>query len=275
MGIFAPGWTFEDISRLDIDINTRCGTDVTNRHFVERNHRFWALIWPTFYTRPYVKLPFHSTFCHGSGKQRYLEGALCEPARRFFQLDRQSLQPSVPQQHIDYNFDDSFSDGVSIKVTSGSELGPRRLFVVDWQLGVGLIVAYAYKAHVPEEDVCLWLRVLSPEGEVTRIKCCSAEEESSPNERTQDHRRVFPLKDDDLLDAIAHIESANEKSLPASAPNDWMIRYYNVTSEEGSPTDRVTDIGVGTHHGQGAYLGAVHVHRGFDTLNRRFSRRRL
>lgn len=251
------------------------GTDVCNRHFIDRNNRFWALLWPSLYTSSYAQLPFCSSFCLGSGKQRYANGDLCDgaPRRSWFDLDRQALQLSVPQHLILYNFDDSFDGGCCLQVLAGDNLGPRRLFCVDWPLNEGLVIAYAYKAIVPDEDMSLWLRTESLDGTVTRVKCGSGEKGVSPTTIGDDgHRRLFPLADSDLRAVLVHLEAANEKILPTTASNEWIVRYYYLTSgtsaDDGSR--RVTDIGVGTHHGQGTYLGAVHVHRGSQALNNLF-----
>lgn len=178
----------------------------------------------------------------------------------------------MPQKHIDYNFDDSFEGGCSIKVTAGDSQGPRRLFIVDWPLEEGLVVAYAFKAVVPEEDMSMWLNVQYTDETVTSIECCSKENHSL--QEVEGHRRIYPLKETDLDAVICHLENVNEIYLPKSARNDWMVRYYYVSSYS-SDAARVTDIGFGTHHGQGTYLGAVRVHRGNAALNNHFNRPQL
>lgn len=270
VGVFAPGWTFERVSDLGINHKTVRGTELCNRAFIERNNRFWALLWPSMYTSSYAVLPFYSSFCLGSGKQRYQDGILCQPTTSWFKLDLQSLQPSVPQQHIEYDFEESYSGGCRIRVlhADGSDLRPRRLFSVDWQLVYGLIVAYAFKSVAGNENqVSLWLRTESAEGNISRIECGSDE-----NNRTlqTDDRYIFPLKGADLRAVIIHISTGHEKSLPETASNEWMVRYYYVTSDL-SQRELVTDIGFGKQQGgQPSYLGAVHVHRGSEALYNRF-----
>lgn len=255
------------MSRLNIDINSPLGTDVCNRHFIDRNNRFWALLWPSLYTRPYFRLPFYSSFCLGSGKQRYINGVLCQPVRSWWKLNRQALQPSVPQQHIDYNFDDSFDGGCSLKILPGADLVPRRLFVVDWPIDDGLIVAYAFKAIVPVEDVSLWLKVQTSNGKILLFECGS--DENTFSHQIEGHRRLFPLKATDLTTVMTYFEIENDKCLSVTARNGWFVRYYYVSIEASEAAARVTDIGVGTRHGMGVYLGAVQVHCGNSELNRR------
>lgn len=266
VGIFAPGWTFEKVTDLGINHKTTRGTDICNWNFIERNNRFWALLWPSLYTSSYAKLPFYSSFCIGSGKQRYQDGILCEPVTSWLKLDLQSLQPSVPQHQMEYSFEESFSGGCMVRVLPGAELSPRRLFVVDWQLGYGLVVAYAYKSEARDEDVSLWLRLESSAGKVSRIECSSEEKQNLPLVGNQ--RRIFPLSGSNLRAVYIHIVMAYEKSLPKMAPNDWKVRYYYVTCSQPTERERVTDIGFGTQHGGlGTYLGAVHVHGGNEALN--------
>lgn len=263
VGIFAPGWTFEKVTELGINHKTIRGTDICNRHFILRNNRFWALLWPSLYTSSYTQLPFYSSFCLGSGKQRYQDGILCAPVTSWFKLDLQARQPSVPQQLFEYNFEESFSGGSCIRVLPGSGLSPRRLFAVDWQIGFGLIVAYAFKPIRIVENVSLWLRVESSDGNVFRIECCS--EENRLSQEVENQSRVFPLQGNDLRAVLIHIATGPEKSLPANAPNEWKVRYYFVASGV-SELDRVTDIGVGTQHEHEFNLGAVHVHCGSEAL---------
>lgn len=191
---------------------------------------------------------------------------MCEPVESWFKLDIQALQPSVPQQQIEYNFEESFNGGCKLRILPG-DIHPRRLFVCDWELDVGLIVAYAFKSMVPEEDVSLWLRLESSSGRVSRLECGGY-----TNQISTTHRRLVPLTRMDLQFVHIQILIANENSLPATGPNDWQVRYYYVTSGEPSEGERVTDIGVGTQHdGQDTYLGAVHIHRGSEALKSRFS----
>lgn len=186
-------------------------------------------------------------------------------------MDRQELQPSVPQKQIEYNFDDSFSGGCSIKLRDGADQAPRRLFVVDWKLEYGLIVAYAFKAVVPGEDVSVWLRVESSDGEISTIEC-GASDNSDEVEVKEVHRRLLPLSECDQLPVIRHLRKVNEDSLPTSAPNDWEIRYYYLSiRNDVADTARLTDIGIGTDHGVGTYVGAVRVNRGSEDLRKRLS----
>lgn len=265
VGIFAPGWTFEKVSDLGINHLTTRGTDLCNRNFIERNNRFWALLWPSLYTSPYAQLPFYSSFCLGSGKQSYQDGYLTEQVTSWIKMDLQARQPSVPQQQIEYNFDDSFSGGCSIKFLPGSIVSSRRLFVVDWKLGHGLVVAYAYKSVDSAEHLNLLLRSQSLDGKVTRTECSSEEKRHFPLLASQ--RRIFPLTGNDLRTVIFHIEAAQEKRLPASVPNGWLVRYYYMTRGDMLETEQVTDIGVGTPNGLGINLGAVYVHSGSEALN--------
>lgn len=61
IGIFAPGWTFENMP--DEHPLRAEGTDDINRKFLERNTRFWKLLWTYLYSRGPNTLPFYTSFC--------------------------------------------------------------------------------------------------------------------------------------------------------------------------------------------------------------------
>lgn len=65
VGIFAPGWTFENMQ--GIDPWTKNGTDACNHQFLARNNRFWGMLWKYLYSRGPNTLPFYTSFCIGSG----------------------------------------------------------------------------------------------------------------------------------------------------------------------------------------------------------------
>lgn len=58
VAVFAPGWTFEAAAELGVNVHTRRGTDVCNEYFVERNDRFWELLWPMLWVAGPARMPF-------------------------------------------------------------------------------------------------------------------------------------------------------------------------------------------------------------------------
>nr|AJO25057.1 endo-beta-N-acetylglucosaminidase [Nilaparvata lugens] len=61
--IFAPGWTFEKCSNVEL--------------FLRREMLFWSHIWPYLFIHGPVTLPFKTSFCIGRGKNKWQMGNVC------------------------------------------------------------------------------------------------------------------------------------------------------------------------------------------------------
>ncbi|KMZ10333.1 cytosolic endo-beta-N-acetylglucosaminidase [Drosophila simulans] len=145
-GIFAPGWTFETLNRFGYNIKNPRGDDQVNASFLARNEAWWTRIWPTLATHPYTSLPFFTDFCVGSGRAKFERGwRLSGEDSPFFNLSRQSLQPSVPlDRNAMHHFDEAYSGGCSLLVTNYERA--FRLFVTDFELTRGvLLLRYIFK----------------------------------------------------------------------------------------------------------------------------------
>lgn len=221
--------------------------------------------------------PRRTWFCLGSGKQRHRDGVLKEPVLSWFNLRRQSWQPSVPgaggwQRH----FADAFAGGSCLKVHATGDV--RRLFVADFggdDVRHGFVLSYAFKSVFGGDEVALWLRLVRDVGagerRVCRVECGRAAEAALATEEQQPAGVVHlaPLVGDDLRAVLVHIAGLSEHSLPAEAlhseartPTGWQVRYYyvNVMMAVGDDV-RVHDVGVRAT-GDAVYLGALYMHRG-------------
>lgn len=219
IGIFAPAWTFEAVTEHGVNIFSKNGTDICNSHFMDRNNIFWSMLWEYFYTSGPLQLPFYSSFCLGSGKQRYQDGVLSSD-QSWFNLSYQSWQPSVPISSAERYFDESFSGGSCIKILQTIE--PIRLFVTDFSCRNNVILSYAIKADVSVADIAIMLNVVNIDSKrYCRIFC------GNENVMTVAGERHFvPLENRNLQKTLIFISQRHEKSLPSFNPiNGWEIRY--------------------------------------------------
>lgn len=228
VAVFAPGWTFEGARELGVNIGTRRGTDVCAEHFRERDERFWALLWPMLWTAGPARLPFRTGFCQGAGRQRHRDGRLHRPVQTWWDLRRQAWQPSVPGgERVRGWWAEAYAGGSCLRLT-GSEysgaLSVRRLFVCDFAVGAGFVLAYAFKSAFGSEDfevdgVAIVLRLKSSglPNRQCRVECGNSPA-TTGNERSGNVTvRLAALRGDDLRAVLIHIAERGEHSLPAQA----------------------------------------------------------
>lgn len=74
LAIFAPAWTHEAMS--DVDINSVANSEDldTYERFLLRDRALWGSLWPYLNTKLPSELPFQTSFCRGQGKKRRLYG---------------------------------------------------------------------------------------------------------------------------------------------------------------------------------------------------------
>lgn len=225
VGIFAPGWTFETCTEFGINIHTTQGTDICNNTFIDRNNRFWAMLWQFFATSGSNQLPFYSSFCLGSGRQRYCDGILVQPSVSWINLAKQSLQPSVPVRTIQRTFDEAYNGGSCIKVLRTEK--PKRLFVVDFNCSKNIILSYAFKAVINNESLSILLDIVD---DITGRRCrldCGMGDDTEVYEK---NLICKPLKEDSLQKTLLLIDDRHEKSMPMGSINGWEIRYVGVVN---------------------------------------------
>ncbi|XP_062137985.1 cytosolic endo-beta-N-acetylglucosaminidase isoform X1 [Drosophila sulfurigaster albostrigata] len=153
-GIFAPAWCYETLQDFGYDIRNEAGNADFNAAFLQRNEKWWSSIWQLLATHPYRRLPFYTDFGVGSGCEDYVRGTRHMRSKAFFNLARQSLQPSVPLHgNAEHSFDTAFEGGSALRVLNFERA--FRLFVTDFELPLGvLLLGYAYKltSHQPEHQ---------------------------------------------------------------------------------------------------------------------------
>ncbi|KAH8354662.1 hypothetical protein KR084_001203 [Drosophila pseudotakahashii] len=256
-GIFAPGWTFETLGRFGYSIKSPLGDDQTNSAFLARNEAWWSRIWPTLATHPYRRLPFFTDFCVGSGRANYDRGFRTsgEDSEAFFNLTRQSLQPSVPlDRNALHHFAEAFSGGSSLLVTNYERA--FRLFVTDFELTRGvLLLGYAYKIHgadvaASNVDLVVRLTALNRNDSELYLFCGDYRGDIVAPQRCY----LSPLKN--RLSRVHAKMPQDSGSLAAG----WQVRYYLVKFD--GPV-RVQDIGIKcqrpTESQTETQLGAVFV----------------
>ncbi|XP_043658707.1 cytosolic endo-beta-N-acetylglucosaminidase [Drosophila teissieri] len=235
-GIFAPGWTFETLHRFGYNIKNPRGDDQVNASFLARNEAWWARIWPTLATHPYRSLPFFTDFCVGSGRLEFERGArIAGEESPFFNLSRQSLQPSVPlDRNAVHHFDEAYSGGCSLLVTNYERA--FRLFVTDFELALGvLLLSYVFKidgdAAATTFDLLLQVTPLRRNDEDLYLFCGDYEGSIVAPQRCY----LSPLERDPPS-GLSRLRQ-DSRSLAAG----WQVRHYLVKFD--GPV-RVQDIGV-------------------------------
>ncbi|XP_017034910.1 cytosolic endo-beta-N-acetylglucosaminidase isoform X2 [Drosophila kikkawai] len=258
-GIFAPGWSFETLRTYGYNIKNSRGDEQTNSAFLARNEAWWARIWPALATHPYRSLPFYTDFCVGSGRRSYDCGA-SDSGRSFFNLSRQSLQPSVPlDKNAVHDFETAFSGSCSLLVANYERA--FRLFVTDFTLTRGvLLLGYAYKfgGAGSEDHVFEMVVRVTPLRRNDRLK-----EELYLVCREHNgwtlapHRCVLYPVEEPLPPGIVHAKLPQQAGRQGEG---WHVRYF--LAKFDGPV-RVEDIGVMCHRPPGskaeAHLGAVFV----------------
>lgn len=181
------------------------------------------MLWQYLYTSGPNQLPFYTTLCLGSGKQRYQDGCLSGEVNSWFNLTKQSWQPSVPAGNVQRHFDESFTGGSCIKILPTAE--PKRLFVTDFCCDNDIILAYAYKTIVSDEDLSVWLQVVDDKtGRYCQIECGIVDQIEGWTGATAEVLRA-PLTEDNLRKTVIYLSQKQEKTLPSNGPiNGWETR---------------------------------------------------
>ncbi|XP_031628617.1 cytosolic endo-beta-N-acetylglucosaminidase [Contarinia nasturtii] len=270
IGIFAPGWTFENMPN-EHPLRDE-GTDDINRKFLERNTRFWKLLWTYLYSRGPNVLPFYTSFCLGSGKKQYRNGLQIgnEP---WFNLQEQQFQPSVPSS-FEYQFEEAYHGGSCIRFSES--VNKLRLFATDFTCKDNLIVSFVFKRSDYAIDVQLVLNVQNDKGDQNLLVYCDSDRrlESNAILKTGEHI-VTPLRANLLKYACIGLSNRHEKIFPSGnrSINGWETRYYYLNFDEIAKHGRVTDVGISIKKDNwtdtdSVLLGALHIHRGIKDEER-------
>lgn len=249
------------------------GTDNINEKFLQRNTRFWSLLWTQLYSRGPNTLPFYTSFCLGSGKKQYRNG-LQISSEPWFNLMEQQYQPSVPSQ-FEYQFEEAYHGGSCIKFDkTGQNI---RLFASDFSLKDNLIASFVFKRTDPAIDIQFVLNVQNEQGDRSLLVYCNSDERNELNAVLKPSERIVnPLKSNLLKYAVVGLSNRHEKIFPSSnrAINGWETRYYYLNFDDIAKHGRVVDIGISISkkdnwtENDSVLLGALHIHSGIKDEER-------
>lgn len=268
IGIFAPGWTFERMPD-QYPMHTE-GRDEVNERFLERNNRFWSLLWRYFFTRGPNTLPFYTSFCLGSGKRQFRSG-LRISNKPWFNLMEQQYQPSVPSS-FEYQYDDAYHGGSCIKFNRA--VRNVRLFATDFECINNLVVSFVFKRTDPQIEILLVLNLQNQNGDKTLLICCKSDGRDHLNaDRTATNEKfiIRPLHGQLLKYTMIGLSNRNEKIFPSSNRpiNGWETRYYYLNFDEMAKYGHLIDIGITIDKNRwlrsdSVLLGALHIHSGIE-----------
>ncbi|XP_037820233.1 cytosolic endo-beta-N-acetylglucosaminidase [Lucilia sericata] len=292
-GIFAPGWTYETLQQYGYNIKEPLGDDQANEAFLMRNEKFWWLLWEHLATHPYITMPFYSDFCLGSGKKTYVSGlpkttntatataattllpstsaaaeqttAADNTEGRFFNLSRQSLQPSVPLHDLATRYyDDAFNGGSCLRILQYDS--SFRIFSSDFKmLRGGLVFAYAYKLNPRDGEFDCILRFCTGNNSRDCYLFLGDYYDTVSLQRGRCYVSPFKPKYNELLSGPLECpQIPKDMAFKDFQANGWQVRYYVV---EFDGAIQVKDIGClyrkSAEAEDTAYLGAVYINE-FD-----------
>lgn len=190
-----------------------------NRIFFQRNDTFWNLLWKYLPTFSPNQLPFNSTFCVGSGKQKYVYGKVTK-ADPWYNLRKQRYQLSIPTAHkiIEHDFSDAFHGGSSLRLTSNKIL---RLFSTDFVTSKDIILICAHKGTSEETSVNFYLKTFEPISEKYSIVVCG-----SGSNDSSDKLICSPVTDEEKLKSIYKKlpQGSEYLNVGRTSINDWQIK---------------------------------------------------
>ena len=236
--------------------------DKTNSLFLERDEVFWNSLWSFQFSFGPKLLPFYTSFCIGSGKQKYRLGmpVNTEP---WFDLRKQSFQSSTPPATgiFSFCFQDAFDGGTCLKLESDQS---TRLFVCEFDCQQDIILSYAFKTGQyleQQADLEVLLKVKDEDSKKNVTVVCGAKNDF------QNIDLIFNqnLSANNMRILTTNIEVSKEIKLPGIAEiNGWKIRYHYL--KFGSSTKLITDIGVRKIGPQSSELliGAISVVKGLS-----------
>ncbi|CAD7091189.1 unnamed protein product [Hermetia illucens] len=260
VNIFAPGWTYESNgSEFNIDLNAKQGSDKLNYLFMKRNDKFWSLLWEHMPTIAYKKLPFYTDFCVGSGKFSFF--MTIKDDRKFFDLSKQSLQPSVPLYgRARYHFEDAVDGGSCLQILQSRK--GFRLFATEFQVEKTLVLGFASKGKTapPQLDCLLEIEGIDSTG-ICEIVCGNY-----PAYKAKKGVIFMPrIRSNNTYKITKFLNELDQSvQLPYTLLNGWIVQYFIVSFDQ--PV-MVRDIGIFWRADEEEmyndnYLGAIYFHAG-------------
>lgn len=243
------------------------GTDEVNEKFLQRNSRFWSLLWDSLYTRGPNTLPFYTSFCLGSGKKYYSNG-LQTSNQPWFNLMEQEYQPSLPS--CEYQCEDAYHGGSCIKFNESVQ--NLRLFATNFSCKDNLIASYVIKRSNSQIDIQLILNIENENRSKNYLINCvdDIQDEKNINQKPNE-RSVRPLRTNLLKYTAVSLSNRREKNfLSYKQPiNGWETRYYYLNFDKIAKLGRIVDIGINVNKenwtkNDSLLLGGLHIHRGIQ-----------
>lgn len=272
VGIFAPGWTFENMPNADPFAKE--GSDDCNNQFLTRNNRFWGMLWKYLYSRGPNTLPFYTSFCVGSGKRQYRDG-LAITNEPWFNLMEQEYQTSVPSL-FKFHFNEAYRGGSCIEFNETVQ--NARLFVTDFPCQEDIVLSYVYKRTDPKINITMIVNVENEKGDKNILVHCNSDGsvvDEQINHKTPCQQSLNPLGRYALRTLLRGLALRDEKTFPSTAApvNGWETRYFYLNFHNSAQFSRIVDIGITVHHDQwqekdALLLGALHIHNGVENNER-------
>jgi endo-beta-N-acetylglucosaminidase D len=216
---FATGWVHEKMTyKEDPEMEPIEKSILINEIFIDRNDRFWNLLWKDLPTFGPTGLPFSTTFCMGSGKQKSILGKTLN-SNPWFNLRNQKFQLSVPtlKEKVSHNFVESFHGGSCVSLDDVQK--PIRLFTCDFACDQDLILIFAFKKDDSNKDgdVRILLRLNDDEASVL---ACGYKKEGKNYVKVEELSTAGDLK---KIHASLP-KSSDSLNLGRTSVNDWILR---------------------------------------------------
>ncbi len=159
VSLFAPAWTYESIDfKPPPDMSKEDAMIEINKLFLERNDKFWNLLWTYLPTLGPSEFPFKTSFSIGSGLKNYKEGKSIED-KPWINMRKQNFQISVPtcEDKVCHDFSDAFDGGSCLSLTTDDL---TRLFVCDIPCPNKLSFIYTFKTARNVDELSYHLKFL-------------------------------------------------------------------------------------------------------------------
>lgn len=206
------------IHKEDPDMDPTKKSVLINETFMDRNDRFYNLLWKDLPTFGPSELPFDTTFCLGSGKHRSILGKTMD-SDPWFNLRNQKFQLSVPTSKgkIAHDFEEAFQGGSCVSLEAQSAI---RLFVCDFTCDNDLILIFAVKKESSETDVRFLLKIHDDSKKEQKIMICGFVKEGEDFLLGQELASTEELRK--IHTSLP--KSSNSLNLGRTSINDWTLR---------------------------------------------------
>lgn len=244
-------------------------SDKCNAIFLERENRFWSLLWEHFSLCGPITLPFSTTFCLGSGRKTF-ELGICTSNEPWFNLTKQQYQPCNPSA-FDHEYDDAYQGGSCLKFIRN--ICGQRLFISNFPCNKNIILAFAIKRSTPSINFEVLLRLSNGNDEENTFIYCGLEAKQTTTPEKEIKRYLHRLDAKSVENIYIALDQRGEKVLKLSekdANDGWEVCYYSLLIDKKDKSARIYDIaisvnkGVEWNDGDSLLFGALHIHSGLE-----------